>query len=391
MSAPPPDAPRPTGASGPATGGGSVTGPGRIAVVAGTRPEVIKLAPVVRRLGDDAEVVLTGQHHDPELLGQHLGSALPDTPVSMLAPLLEGSHRVGLWADQLTHRFRRVRPSAVVVQGDTDSVVAGAMAARAVGVPIVHVEAGLRSHDLSMPEEVNRRYLALVADVHCAPTFENERNLLAEGVGGDRILVTGNTIVEAVRESRRADVTDVDRWLPPGIVRGEYVLATIHRPENTDHETALRRALTGLAELDVPVVLAAHPRTRAAIERSGCSRLAARLVVRTPPDHGLFLTLAEHARLVVSDSGGVQEESTVLGFPLVTVRRNTERPESLAAGFNRLVTPLDDLGAVANAMLRDPNLRERLRRQPSPYGDGHASDRIAQICRDGVLPAWTAA
>ncbi|MER8237565.1 UDP-N-acetyl glucosamine 2-epimerase, partial [Streptomyces sp. NPDC094049] len=283
-------------------------------------------------------------------------------------------------------RFAADPPLAVVVQGDTNAALSGALAANARDLPLVHVEAGLRSHDRAMPEEHNRVLIDRLADVLCAATPDNRDLLLAEGIADERIAVTGNTVVEAVHDhlpppQERARLLAVSGLVPDG-----YVLATVHRPENTDDPAALAAVLTELAALarELPVVLPLHPRTRARVEATGLAHLLEGLTVLPPAGYGTFLALARHAALIVSDSGGIQEETTVLGRPLVVVRRSTERPESLT-DFADLVEPGPGIGAAARRRLAEGGLGLRhLGTLPSPYGDGTASHRIAALLRDLV-------
>ncbi len=350
-----------------------------IAIVLGTRPEIIKLAPVIRALGTRALVIHTGQHYDRELSGQFLeqfGIGEPDVVLDGVG----GAHRgtqIATAIGALSALFAAEPPKVVIVQGDTNAVSAGAQAANYAGIPVIHVEAGLRSRDRAMPEELNRLVVGVLADVHCAATEHNAENLRREGIPDERIVVTGNTIIEATRESLSHRPTALGRFFAHGRMPERFVLATVHRPENTDTREALARVLMGLVDIDAPVLLLAHPRTRAAITRFGLDRLLDRLLVAESADHREFLALATRADLLVSDSGGLQEECTVIGRPLLVVRRTTERPESIAAGFAELITPDLDIAAAANRLLANGpgNLADR----PSPYGDGSASAQIARI------------
>lgn len=353
-----------------------------IAVVLGTRPEIIKLAPVIAELGDRALVVHTGQHYDRALSGQFLeqfGIGDPDVVLQGVGGRDRGT-QIATAIAALTTLFAERTPAAVIVQGDTNAVSAGAQAANYAGIPVIHVEAGLRSHDRAMPEELNRLVVGVLADVHCAATEHNAENLRREGVPADRIVVTGNTIVEATQESLRRSAAPIAQFFPRGEAPERFVLATIHRPENTDTRESLARVLVALGEIDAPVLLPVHPRTRAAIERFGLTPHPGRVLLTDPADHSQFLALASRAALLVSDSGGLQEECTVLGRPLLVVRRSTERPESIDAGFAVLATPDVDIAAAANRMLRDGS--DHLDGLPCPYGDGSASTQIARIARD---------
>lgn len=361
-----------------------------VAVVLGTRPEIIKLADVVHALGDRARVVHTGQHYDEAMSGAILrqaGLGRPDVVLEGIGGRSRGE-QIATAVAALTAEFAARRPGAVVVQGDTNAVSAGAQAASYLGIPVIHVEAGLRSHDRAMPEEINRLVTGVLADVHCAATSNNVDNLRAEGVPADRIALTGNTIVEATLRSLGHPSRTAAEILGPDLAAQRFVLATIHRPENTDDAAALRRVLVGLAAIGLPVVLVAHPRTVAAASRHGLDAEMAALHVLAPVDHAELLTLAQASALVVSDSGGLQEEATVIRTPLLVVRRSTERPESVEAGWSRLVTPDMDIAACAQDVLADTTLVERLG-DTSPYGDGRAAERIALIATlvaDGATP-----
>ena len=354
-----------------------------VAVVLGTRPELIKLAGIVQELGDRARIIHTGQHYDALMFDQLLDQLGMRRPDQVLAGVggQDRTVQIATALQALGAEFAADPPGAVVVQGDTNAVSAGAQAANYAGIPLIHVEAGLRSHDRAMPEEVNRLVAGVLADVHCAATEHNAQNLRSEGVDDSRIALTGNTTIEATHASMRLS-RPPEAILGAAIASRDYVLATIHRPENTDSPEALRRVIEGLTGIDARVVLVVHPRTQALIRRHGVAGLLESMTLLDPVGHSDFLSLAQGAKLLVSDSGGVQEECTVIKRPLLVVRRSTERPESIAAGFASLVPPTADLASIANAALTDPSLGEGLQQVPSPYGDGTASATIANIARD---------
>ena len=356
---------------------------GQIAVVVGTRPEIVKLAPLVRLLGNDAELIHTCQHEDEKLSGVFL-SAAGLTHFRALSGICgQPRHaQVGRMIEQLGGVLDAIRPAAVVVQGDTNTASAGAQAASYAGLPVVHVEAGLRSFDRAMPEEINRCVAGVLADLHCAPTAQAVDNLRAEGVPAGRIALTGNTIVEATRQMLPppGEARQVAAGL--GVEPDGFVLATIHRPENTDDPARLEVILGELSKLGLPVLLPLHPRTRKAALAHGLSAALDRLQVIPPADHRTFLGLASLARLLVSDSGGVQEECTVLKRPLIVVRNSTERPESVAAGFAHLVRPGPAIGELGRDLISDAGLPARLAALECPFGDGLASARIAARARE---------
>lgn len=356
--------------------------PGGVAVVLGTRPEIIKLAHIISLLGPAAHVVHTGQHYDEQLSASFFAEyGIPAPAVQLQVGGRRRGAQVGGALVELEDHLARHRPAVVLVQGDTNATLAGGLAANALDLPLVHVEAGLRSYDRAMPEEHNRVLVDHLAHLRCAATPSNVANLAAEGIT-DGVAVTGNTVVEAVQsalpsaEQRRVVL---DRH---GCADDRYVLATIHRPENTDDPQRLRAILAALGSCGRPVVVPLHPRTRAAVHRHGLDGLLDRLRVISPVGSSEFLALAAHAALLVSDSGGVQEECTVLKRPLVVVRNSTERPESLDA-FARLVPPEGAAGAIAELLDAGPDLLRHLAQLPSPYGDGTASARIV-----AELGAW---
>jgi UDP-N-acetylglucosamine 2-epimerase (non-hydrolysing) len=361
---------------------------GQVAVVLGTRPEIIKLAGVIRGLGDRARIVHTGQRVDDEPPGAVVtsdGFREPDVRLEGIGGVPR-ARQVASVVDQLTQRFSADPPAAVVVQGDTNSAAAGAIAAHLAGVPVVHVEAGLRSFDRSMPEEINRQLVGVVADLHCAPTPLALYQLRREGVADHRIVLTGNTSVEATLGS----VPDADAAAALatglGLEPDRYVLVTLDHPENVDHPDRLRSVLEALAALPLPAVLPVHSRTRGAIDAAGLGSLLDRLRPTPPLDHPTFLGLARHARLLVSDSGGVQEECTILKRPLVVLRTSTERPETIDAGFAVRLVPGPDLRDGLAAALADDGWPARIADLPSPFGDGTASRKIVAAIQERFLP-----
>ncbi len=354
-----------------------------VAVVLGTRPEIIKLAGIVRLLGDAARVVYTGQHYDPELSGvffDEFGMHRPDVHIGIGAE--RRGTQIGRATAGLDELFAEDRPAAIVVQGDTNTVAAGALAANAGEIPLVHVEAGLRSFDRRMPEEHNRVIADHLADRCLAATVLNRENLIAEQIADDRIVVTGNTVVEAVErllppESERPAI--LDRF---GVESGGFVLSTFHRPENVDDPQNLRGILTELAALPVPVVLPLHPRTVNRIAEFRLGPLLDRITVVGPVGYRDFLALGAESAFLVSDSGGVQEEVSVYKRPLIVVRRSTERPEVLGT-FAELVEPGPAIGEVAADWLgRLDELHHELATVPSPYGDASAAQRSVDAIED---------
>lgn len=347
-----------------------------VAVVFGTRPELIKLAAVVRLLGDQARTYHTGQHFDSELSSAMSDELGLERPFASLA--VGGRGRAGQIGEAvlgLERLFETERPGVVVVQGDTNSALAGALVANAQEIPLVHVEAGLRSFDRAMPEEHNRVMIDHLSDVCCAPTQRAHDYLRAENITEARITVTGNTVVGAVLDMLPNNFDRARILAEYGLTENEFVLATLHRPENVDGAEQLSLVLDGLIALDVPVVLALHPRTKDRAERFGLSDRLAKLQVIPSLGYSKFLGLLAGCALAVSDSGGIQEEVTVVGRPLLVVRRSTERAEGI--GVWSQIIPATKIESRGRELLEDPvGLRQSLAMRPSPYGDAHAAERI---------------
>jgi len=354
--------------------------PSSVAVVLGTRPEIIKLAHIIRLLGPVARVIHTGQHYDANLSDVFFGAFGLNPPTHYLE--VGGEHR-GIQIGEATTRLTRLLVDdparAVVVQGDTNAVLAGALAANATETPLVHVEAGLRSHDRAMPEEHNRVLCDHLSDLCLAPTETAANKLAKEGITGDRVAITGNTVVEAVgtllpEADRRAEVLARHGLAPNG-----FILSTFHRPENVDHPQTWRTILSALARLPLPVVLALHPRSRRRAVSFGLEPLLDRLQVIDPIPYAEFLSLLAECALAVSDSGGLQEEVLVLKRPMVVVRNSTERPEVIGT-FAVLRRPGDHIDeAVIQIIETLEYTHSRLAETPTPYGDGTASVRSVTL------------
>jgi UDP-N-acetylglucosamine 2-epimerase (non-hydrolysing) len=351
-----------------------------IAIVAGTRPNFMKIAPVLRALarrGVEARLIHTGQHFDESMSAvffRDLGLPEPDVMLSAGG----GSHAeqtaaalVGVEADLLAHQ-----PELLVVVGDVTSTLAAALAAVKVGVPVAHVEAGLRSRDWTMPEEVNRVLTDQLADLHFIPSRDAAANLIAEGVPRERIVFAGNVMIDSLYDAlgRRTDVLARLGVRPRG-----YAVATLHRPANVDTREALDLMLDALdtVALRLPVIFPVHPRTVARVEALGVGpriRAATGIVPITPLGYDDFVTLLSDARLVVTDSGGIQEETTVLGVPCLTLRTTTERPITVLEGTNVVVGM--DPDRIAREV--DAICAGRAKRGRIPEGwDGRAGERIA--------------
>jgi UDP-N-acetylglucosamine 2-epimerase (non-hydrolysing) len=352
----------------------------KVAIEVGTRPEIIKMAPVVRacqKRGVDFLLLHTGQHYSFELDGvffQELG--LPKPHVNLEVGSGTQAHQIAAVVKGMEPVLLREKPDVMLVEGDTNSVLATALAAQKSGVDVGHVEAGLRSYDRGMPEEINRILTDHLSEFLFAPTPHARQILLGEGVAESRIHVTGNTVVDEVLLQReRARKPDLlDRF---GVKRGGFALATVHRAENVDVENRLRGIFDGLAragrELGVPVLAALHPRTTKQLAGLGVS-LDGTVRALPPLPYLDFLGLHAEAAMMLTDSGGLQEEACCLGVPCVTLRDNTERPESVEVGANVLAgADPERIVACVRAM------KERRGGWKNPFGDGRSGERIVDV------------
>lgn len=352
-----------------------------VAVVLGTRPEIVKLAPVIRALGTQARVVFSGQHFDPAMSADVFAALGLDPPQATLE--VGGRPRaqqIGLGSAWCSAVLSADRPAAVVVQGDTNTALAGALAANREGIPLVHVEAGLRSDDARMPEERNRILVDHLATLCCAPTPHARTRLEAEAIAPERIRVTGNPVVDAVRavlppSAERREI--LDRF---GLEADGFLLATFHRAENVDDPPVLTQIYAALDAMPLPVVFPVHPRTAARAAALGLALDPERVTTIGPVGYRELLGLVAESAFVVSDSGGLQEEASVVGRPMLVVRASTERPEVLGT-FAELVTPRDLAGRAVEWAGQLPALHRRLAGVPTPFGDGHAGERIAAEVR----------
>ena len=366
-----------------------------IAVLLGTRPEAVKLAPVICALhqaGVPTAVFSTGQHRDmvTEVLDQFEIRVDEDLGLMRAGQTLD--HVLTATIAGIGDLLDEYRPRAVLVQGDTSSALGSALAAFHRGVPVGHVEAGLRSGDLRLPfpEEMNRRAIAVVARWHFAPTETAAANLAAEGVR-DGVHVVGNTVVDALRTMTSRPVE-----LPEdlGVIAARpFILATAHRRESWEGgigeiARGLAGVLAALPELSLVFVTHPNPVARAPIEAR--FKDDPRTVVTGPLPYHVFLELLARCELVVSDSGGVQEEGPTLGVPVIVTREVTERPEGVRAGAVRVVgTDADRIRESALEILRNPAIGEAMRRAGEGiYGDGTAAPRIVAVLRrDLELPS----
>lgn len=353
---------------------------GAVAMVFGTRPELVKLAPLLWKIGPVAHLIHTGQHPSESLVEilDDLGVAPPER--SGHASGTPRGRQIGEAVATTTEALIACAPDVVVVQGDTNSTLAGALAADSLDLPLVHVEAGLRAFDRALPEERNRIVVDHLADLACAPTTTARDNLLREGIEADRIVITGNTVVDAARRCLPEPVARAAITSRFAVHRGEYALATFHRPENVDDPHRLQAIIDELAQLPLPVLLPVHPRTADRARAAGVELSVGALRAIAPVGFREFLALEADSAFIVTDSGGVQEEASIVGRPAIVVRRSTERPEGLGT-VATLVSAGPTIGTTARAFLADLDaIHQRLSGLACPYGDGQSGPRtIAAI------------
>jgi len=355
----------------------------KIAIVIGTRPEIIKMSPIIRELVSrqkDYFIIHSGQHYSYNLdrvFFEQLGLPAPKYNLEVGS----GSH-----AQQTAKILMGIEdilktecPDVILVEGDTNTVLAGALAATKLHIKVGHVEAGLRSHDRKMPEEINRILTDHCSDFLFAPT-ENARSiLLHEGIPEEKIFVTGNTIVDAVRQNLEIAIQDRVSADSGNIMPGEYFLVTLHRQENVDDSERFASILEGISqasrEFNMPVIYPVHPRSKKNMAEFGLSTDNISLVA--PVDFLEFLRLESGARLALTDSGGVQEETCILGVPCVTLRDSTERPETVTVGSNVVagVSPDSIVSCTRKMMSRQSGWE-------NPFGDGKAGERIISILEE---------
>ena len=362
----------------------------KIAIIIGTRPEIIKMAPVIDEIekrGIEYILIHTGQHYDHEMSHQFfidLELKKPDFNIGVGS----GSH--GKQTAKMMEKIEDVlvaeKPDIVLVQGDTNAVLAGALAASKLHIAVGHVEAGLRSYDKTMPEEINRQVADVTSNLYFVPTEESALNLIFEGRDPHEIFVTGNTVVDAcIRNLKIAQKTST--VLSDLDVEGDILTLTMHRAENVDDPERLQEVMDALLELEnITVVFPVHPRTVKTLKRFGIYEKlenSPHVLMTKPIGYLDFLVLLSNSRFIMTDSGGLQEEAITLNVPCLTLRYNTERPETVTAGGNILVGSskdkiLENLRRIAS----DESAYQEMSDAINPYGDGKSSEKILDAILD---------
>ena len=361
----------------------------RVMVIYGTRPEAIKLAPVIRAIQESPRlspvVTLTGQHRSIVDQVNRMFGIRPDHDLNVIRPRQSLDGLTSRVLQHLTPALQRERPDAVVVQGDTTSTFAGALAAFYQRVPVVHVEAGLRTGDIysPFPEEVNRRLTSQITSLHLAPTPVSRDNLLRDGIRPRNVLVTGNTVIDAL-------LWTVEQRVPYGnevleavdSTRTPVLLVTTHRRESWGRR--MRDVATAVARLarrhrDLTVVLPMHPNPVVREALLPALRGPGNVIAVEPMGYGEFARLLRRSTIVLTDSGGVQEEAPSLGKPVLVMRDTTERPEAVSAGTARLVgTDPDRVYTEVDRLLTNARAYESMANAVNPYGDGRAAERTVK-------------
>ncbi|MDP6127166.1 MAG: UDP-N-acetylglucosamine 2-epimerase (non-hydrolyzing) [Dehalococcoidales bacterium] len=356
----------------------------KIAVILGTRPEITKMAPIIRELEireADFFVLHTGQHYSYNLDGVFFEQLrLPQAKHNLEVGSSSHGEQTARILTAVEKVLQEESPDIVLVHGDTNSALAGALAAAKLNIKIGHVEAGLRSYDKSMPEEINRVLADHCSDYLFAPTEGAREILLGESIPEEKISVTGNTIVDSINQNLSMTGEQSNTLDSLHLKPGEYLLVTLHRQENVDNQARFASILDGLdkvaADLQLPLIYPVHPHSRKRLNEFKLGRKNLNLI--EPVDFLGFLQLQSNARLILTDSGGIQEEACILGVPCVTLRDNTERPETVEVGANVLAgTSPDKILECARTMLG------REKNWPNPFGDGKAGERIVRTITGG--------
>lgn len=357
----------------------------RLHLIAAARPNFMKIAPLYHALLRESwcrvEIVHTGQHYDPNMSDAFFRDLRLPAPHFHL-DVGSGSHAEQTGRVMIAYEKVALteKPDWIVVVGDVNSTAACAMVGAKLWIPVVHLEAGLRSRDRRMPEEINRLVTDAIADVLWTPSRDGDENLVAEGVPPERIECIGNIMIDSYEMMKPAIDADGSR-AALGLSPGGYGVVTLHRPSNVDAKESLAVLVAVLkqASLRLPLVFVVHPRTRKKLREFGLeAQLVATGSVRLvdPLGYIQFMNLVSSAAVVITDSGGVQEETTYLGIPCLTLRENTERPVTVTIGSNRLVSPNTLLAELDRALA----VEGRLGRQPELW-DGRAAERAVRSLR----------
>ena len=353
----------------------------KIAIILGTRPEIIKMSPIIRKCEKqrlDYFILHTGQHYSYNLDKIFFEDLeIPEAKYNLDVGSGTHAEETGKMLIGIEKVLKEEKPDVVLVEGDTNTVMAGALAASKLHIKVGHIEAGLRSYDRNMPEEINRVLADHVSDYLFAPTEKAKENLLRKGIEENKIFVTGNTIVDTVYQNLEIARRKVNILNKLNLNPEEYFLVTAHRQENVDVKERLKDILDGLEliyhKFNLPIIYPIHPRTKKKIKEFGLE-VPKGIELIEPLGFLEFLLLEANAKLVLTDSGGVQEETCILKVPCVTLRDNTERPETLNVGSNVLA------GVNRNKIFEGvKTMLSKERNWNNPFGDGKAGEKIIKV------------
>lgn len=350
----------------------------KLGLILGTRPEIIKMSPIIRcceKNNIDYFILHTGQHYSynmDKIFFEELKLAPPKYNLNT------GSNdfrkQIGIMAVGIKEILIREKPDFVLVIGDTNTVLAGALAANQLRISLVHIEAGLRSHELEMIEETNRIITDHISDVLFSPTEVSKEYLIEEKIPLNKIFISGNTIVDAVIQNLSISERKNNVLKENNLEKDGYFLVTLHRPENVDKKSSLSVLMGSLKKVsenyDYELVLPLHPRTKKMLEKFDL-KIPDKIKVMNPLSYLEFLQLEKNARLILTDSGGVQEEASILKVPCITLRNTTERPETVTIGCN-VVAGVEN----NNILMHIENMLKKERNWVTPYGDGKSSEFI---------------
>jgi UDP-N-acetylglucosamine 2-epimerase (non-hydrolysing) len=355
-----------------------------VALIVGARPNFIKAAPLLRVMKRGTaffpRLVHTGQHYQDEMSKIFFKQLrLPDPDVHLNQKGNSPSRQIAEIILALEKDFQRYPQDLVVVFGDVNSTLAASIAANKLDIPLAHVESGLRSFDRTMPEEHNRLITDALADYLFTPSTDANENLLREGISKDRIFFVGNIMVDSLLAFQKK-ASNIKKRKKLGLEKGQYALVTLHRPSNVDNATSMEAILSGLQRISemLPIVFPVHPRTKNSLRRSSFfhSKGSKQFVFSPPLSYLDFLSLMIDAKVVITDSGGIQEETTVLGVPCLTVRENTERPVTVLQGTNHVVGTTSK--GIESGFLEIMNEKSLARRIPDLW-DGNTAKRIMKV------------
>ncbi|MHA1829473.1 MAG: non-hydrolyzing UDP-N-acetylglucosamine 2-epimerase [Candidatus Heimdallarchaeaceae archaeon] len=365
-----------------------------LAFVVGTRPEIIKIAPLIHECKKQKlnfVLISTGQHYDKELSVNIFCSLdLPQPDYNLKVKENFPTKKLSEMLLKLGELFHKISPNVVLAVGDTISVLAACLTSIQNKIPFAHIEAGIRSFDYTMPEELNRRLVDSVSSILFAPTEKAVLNLYYEGIEAERVFLTGNPIVDVVKKSRKK----IENYTNPALqevltkINSDFIVCTLHRESNVDNKEKLAEIISALRNIDYKIVFLLHPRTKKRLVEFKLKDLlqdSKNILISPPLDYlsMLKLIMQENCKLIITDSGGLQEESALIKKPCLTLRTNTERPETIEFKINFLVEiKAEKIVKMVEKILNDKEIKERLESFPNIFGDGNAGRKIIQILKE---------